>query len=232
MGICSTWIKQTGSANDSKHQTRNAMNNKNGNGKPCELISWYGFQKLARTLAQKIRASDYRPDMIIGICRGGYMPARLLSDYFGLMDLADLKIEHYHAAHKQASAVIRYPLTADVSGRRVLLVDDVSDSGDTFATAMDHILQSGEPAQLKTAVLHHKTTSTFAPDYYASKIIKWRWLTYPWAVTEDIASFIESEITLPASVEQIREQLLAHHGISVSPQQVQDALLMLDNQSP
>ena len=199
--------------------------------KPCEIISWYRFEELARTLADTIRESNYQPDMIIGICRGGYLPARLLSDYFGIMDLAGIKIEHYHAARKHEAAVVRHPLTADVSGKRLLLVDDVSDSGDTFAVAIEHIRQCGAFAQLKTAVLHHKMTSTFIPDYHAATIIKWRWLIYPWAVTEDLASFIESEIPLTASLESIRAQLFDHHGISVSPRQIQTALQLLRNNS-
>jgi hypoxanthine phosphoribosyltransferase len=199
------------------------------NSKPCDLISWSRFQQLTRGLAEKIRNSGFRPDLIIAIGRGGYMPARLLSDYFGIMDLADIKIEHYRGTHKQASAVIKYPLTANVSDRKVLLVDDVSDSGDTFSVAIKHILQCGTPVQLRSAVLHHKTTSIFTPDYYARRIVKWRWLIYPWAVTEDIASFIKVEVDLPESLEHIKQNLLERHNISVSMQQIKDALLLLSN---
>ena len=195
--------------------------------KPCEVISWYRFEELARSLADTIRESNYQPDMIIGICRGGYLPARLLADYFGIMDLASIKIEHYHAMRKHDTAVIRYPLAADVSGKRLLLVDDVSDSGDTFDVAMEHIRQCGAFAQLKTAVLHHKATSTFIPDYRAATVVKWRWLIYPWAVTEDLASFIDAEILLSMPVETIREQLFDHHGISASARQIQSALQLL-----
>ena len=203
------------------------MRSNDKNGKPCELVSWSHFQTLARVLAEKIRKADFQPDMMIAIGRGGYMPARLLSDFFGIMDLADIKIEHYRGTHKQSSAVIKYPLRANMSAKKVLLVDDVSDSGDTFNTAIHHILQMGKPLQLRTAVLHHKITSAFTPDFYAAKIVKWRWLIYPWAVTEDISSLIEAEIPLPASHEQIKQHLLQHHGITVTEQQLQDALLLV-----
>lgn len=194
---------------------------------PCELISWGRFQTLSRALATSVRQSGYTADMIVAIGRGGYMPARLLSDYLGIMNLTSFKIEHYRGARKHAAAVIQYPLSAVVQDKRVLLVDDVSDSGDTFTVAVEHIMQCGSPAQIRTAVLHHKITSRFIPDYYARKIVKWRWLIYPWAVSEDIASFIAAEITLPAPIDGIVAQINARHGIRVSPRQVEDALALL-----
>ena len=195
--------------------------------KPCELISWARFQRLSRKLAEKIRQSRYIPDMIVAIGRGGYIPARLLSDYFGVMDLTSFKIEHYRGSQKQTQATIQYPLTAKVDGKRVLLVDDVSDSGDTFKVAIDHVNQKGSPAELKTAVLHHKTTSVYVPDYFAQTIVKWRWIIYPWAVTEDLGSFISAEMSLPASVETIAAHLERCHGISVSESNIRDALELL-----
>ena len=199
--------------------------------KPCELISWARFQNLSRLLANKIRQSKFEPEIIVAIGRGGYMPARLLSDYFGNMDLTSFKIEHYRGSQKHATAVVQYPLIANVQDRRVLLVDDVSDSGDTFQVAIEHVSQCGTPAELKTAVLHHKTTSNYLPDYYAQKIIKWRWIIYPWAITEDIGSFVGSELTLPVSVEQIAAHMKSYHGISVTEQQIQDALALLHESS-
>lgn len=195
--------------------------------KPCELISWTRFQKLAMVLANKIRATDYLPDIIIAIGRGGYMPARLLSDYFGIMDLTTVKIEHYRGSYKHPEAVVKYPLTADVNGKRILLVDDVSDSGDTFAIALTHIAEHGTPEHIRTAVLHHKTTSIFLPDFYAQKVVKWRWLIYPWAIIEDIASFIESELPPQTPVDEIVLHLSTNHGVRIPRQHIEDALLLL-----
>jgi len=45
--------------------------------KPCELISWERFQNLSRNLAFQILRSSFRPTIIIGVGRGGYMPARM-----------------------------------------------------------------------------------------------------------------------------------------------------------
>ena len=195
---------------------------------PCEVISWSRFYALARRLARQVRESGYRPDTIVAIGRGGYMPARILSDFLGLMDLTTFKIEHYTGAQKKGGAVVRYPLAADLSGRRVLLVDDVSDSGETFATAIAHLKTRGEPAEVRTAVLHHKVVSRYTPDYYVQRIVKWRWIIYPWAVAEDLASFIRAMRPRPADAAEIAERLAADHGVRVSRAVLLDVLAMLD----
>ena len=195
-------------------------------GIPCELISWERFYDLSRQLARTIHSSWFRPDIIVAIGRGGYLPARILSDYLKVFDLTSLKIEHYHAVHRQKLARIRYPLTAEVEGRRVLLVDDVTDSGETFQVASQHLRQRGEPAELKTAVLHHKSVSGFAPDYYAEEVTSWRWILYPWALIEDLSGFLQEMETPPESAQAFAAFLLAQHGIRV-PQQTLDDVLAL-----
>ncbi|MEN8176625.1 MAG: phosphoribosyltransferase, partial [Pseudomonadota bacterium] len=147
-----------------------------------EYVSWNRFYRLCGVLYHRIDASGFRPDLIIAIARGGYPVARVLADYFDIMDLVSLKVEHYRGPEKMPAAVVRYPLAADVSGRQVLVVDDVSDTGESFAAALRHIGGRGRPAALRTAVLHHKQTSEIVPDFIGQRIIRWRWISYPWSV--------------------------------------------------
>jgi hypoxanthine phosphoribosyltransferase len=193
-------------------------------GVPCELISWEQVHQFARRLAQLIREDGFEPDIIVAIGRGGLVPARILSDYLELFDLAVMKVEHYHSLHKERTATVRYPLTAVVADRRVLLVDDVSDTGDTFRIAVDHLLSRGKPEILKTAVLQHKRVSGYQPDYFAGEVIAWRWLIYPWAVIEDVSSFLREMAVRPESVEEFARHLKARHAIDVSPQVLEDVL--------
>lgn len=123
-------------------------------GIPCELVTWDEFNRLSRNLASLIQESGFEPDMIVAIGRGGYMPARMLSDFLDLMDLASVRIVHYRGAQKEPRAQVCFPLNADPKDRRVLLVDDVSDTGDTFFLAIDHLMTRGKPADIRTAVLH------------------------------------------------------------------------------
>ena len=195
----------------------------------CELVSWAGFYRLCRRLTFQLRSAQVRPDVIVAIARGGYMPARVLSDFLGLMDLASFRIEHYRGAYKQPLARVRYPLSADVSGRRVLLVDDVSDTGDTFRVATEHLRERSTPAEIRTAVLHHKVVSSFVPDFYAAKVVKWRWIIYPWAMVEDLTAFIQAMAPLPESVEGLAARLEQDHGVRVPRKVLQDVLTMMES---
>jgi len=201
------------------------------NDMPCELVSWERFNNLARRLAYQLRAAGWEIDMIVAIGRGGYMPGRILSDLLGIMNLATFKIEHYRGSHKSAQASIKYPLVAAVEAQKILLVDDVSDSGDTFKVALDHVRSVGTPARIHTAVLHHKTVSAFVPDYYAEMVKEWRWIIYPWAVTEDLAVLIQAAHLQSAAIAAIQEQLQQAHGIKPTTMQIEDALLLM-NQHP
>ncbi len=155
----------------------------------CELISFREACRLSRLLAWKIKASGFQPDLIVAIGRGGYVPARMVADYLLFNDLCSMKIEHYtRAADMQEEARIKFPISVDISGKKVLIVDDVTDTGETLCLAVDYV-QGLNPAEIRTAVLQHKTCSTFTPNFYAQKIVKWRWIIYPWARYEDLAGF-------------------------------------------
>ena len=196
---------------------------------PCELVDWPRVVAMSRHLARLIRDAGVEIDMIVAIGRGGYMPARLLSDLLGIFNLTSFKIEHYQGAHKGRVAQVKYALNAPVDGQSILLVDDVSDSGETFNVALEHIHALGKPLRTRTAVLHHKVVSSVAPDFYAEKIAQWRWVIYPWAVTEDLASFIAAMEPKNRSIEEITAFLSRQHGIDVAEQHIQDALQLLDN---
>jgi hypoxanthine phosphoribosyltransferase len=156
----------------------------------CELISWHKVYALTRRVAAQIRNAQMRPELIVAIARGGYVPARLLCDMLDIYELTSIRISHYHAgADKQPRANLDAPLSAEIQDRRVLIVDDVSDSGDTLQVALDH-MQGFHPAQLKIAVLHHKTASPVIPDFYGQQLRTWRWIIYPWAVVEDVRGLL------------------------------------------
>ena len=192
----------------------------------CELVTWSQVQRLARDLAFRIRKDGFEPDIIVAIGRGGWVPGRLLSDYLGNLNLTEFKVEHYKGTEKQAVARIRYPLKADVTGQRVLVVDDVTDTGDSFNVALEHIRSRGEPEQMRTLVLHHKTVSSYVPDYFARGMSEWRWLIYPWAVAEDLTALVQGMEGRPAGADALVDRLLRDHGIRVSPHTLKDILAL------
>lgn len=193
----------------------------------CELVTWGEVQRLARRLAQLIQAAAYQPDVIIAIARGGYVPARLVCDFLDIYNLTSIRVAHYTTgAHKSEVARLSSPLNIDVQGLRVLIIDDVSDTGDTLQITLDHV-RSFNPAEVRIGVLHHKTVSSIEPDFYARKIIKWRWLIYPWAVIEDLSGFIVAQEPPPTSMAEAGERLETDHGIKVSQTMLEDAYSLL-----
>jgi hypoxanthine phosphoribosyltransferase len=194
----------------------------------CELVSWATVQRLARVLAARIRDARFKPDIVVAIGRGGYVPARLLCDYLDITDLRSIRIVHYTAgAQKQRRARLVDGLCRDLEGKRVLLVDDVSDTGDTLELARRHLLEHGA-GPVRIAVLHHKLTSVLEPDFIAQRIIKWRWITYPWAVVEDVAGFLARLPQRPADADEAVALLRQQHGLQVSRVLVAEVLAAQD----
>jgi hypoxanthine phosphoribosyltransferase len=196
---------------------------------PCTLITWDEIYSLCRQLAGQLRKANFQIDVIVAIGRGGYVPGRILSDMLGIYDLTTFKIEHYQGAYKQHEAFVKYPLNADINERNVLLLDDVCDSGDTFAIGAGHIRQCGTVNEIRTAVLHLKTVSTFIPGFYAEAISEWRWLIYPWAVNEDLSSMIAKMQLDDPDVTLLQRLIKQRHGVNVTRRQIEDALILLQS---
>jgi hypoxanthine phosphoribosyltransferase len=194
---------------------------------PCTLITWEEIYSLCRQLAGQLRKSNFRIDVIVAIARGGYVPGRLMSDMLGILDLTSFKIEHYQGAYKQYEAFVKYPLNADINGRNVLLLDDVCDSGDTFAVGIEHIRHCGKVNEMRTAALHFKTVSNFIPDFYIETVREWRWLIYPWAVNEDLSSMIAKMRLANPDITLMQRLIKQLHGINVTGRQIEDALILL-----
>jgi len=159
----------------------------------CELRSWENIYQLSRKLSEKIIGCGFKPDIIIGLARGGWVPSRNLCDFLGVKDLISLKVEHWGVtASPDGKAKMKYPLKVDLSGKKVLLVDDITDTGESLKLTKEFVGRM-RPAELKTATLQYMTNSNFTPDFYAETIDaekNWTWIIYPWNVTEDLCNLI------------------------------------------
>jgi hypothetical protein len=190
----------------------------------CELISWNRFHDLVRRLARRIQDRGLRPDLVVAIGRGGYIPARVLVDHLGLMALTSIRLEHYRGARKGPEALIRDPLSPGLGGEQVLVVDDVSDSGDTFAVAVAHLRERLPEARIHTAALHHKAVSRYRPDFHGQVIRKWRWLVYPWALVEDLCGFAYAMDPRPRSPQQLAQGLHRNYGLRLPGPVLEDVM--------
>lgn len=140
-------------------------------------VSWDEASKLCEGLASLVSASGFRPDAIVGVSRGGLVPARLLSDILGVGELYTIRVAFYIGPGKAApEPKILQPLAERLDGKKVLLVDDVSDTGKSLAAAKKHVQEMG--ADVKVATLHFKPHSGFRPDFFVAETVAW--IVYPW----------------------------------------------------
>src|SRR3989454_4660270 len=87
-------------------------------------------------LARQIKSAGYSPEVIVGVSRGGWPPARVMSDLLENPNLANMKVEFYKNIGVTAQRPkITQPVTSEVVGKRVLVVDDVTDSGHSLRVA-------------------------------------------------------------------------------------------------
>ena len=196
----------------------------------CEVMDWNLFYKLARQVATKINSSGYRPDIIVGLARGGWVLARVLCDLIGIKDLVSLKVEHWGVtATPDGKAQLKYPLNVDLTGKNVLVVDDITDTGESMRVTLEY-LKSLKPSEIKTAALRHINTSKFLPDYFGEEI-SWRWVIFPWNFTEDMCNIIPKvceRLSLNPKdvidVTKIKNELKQFYTIGISEETLEEIL--------
>ncbi len=191
----------------------------------CQVVSWDEAYQLERSLASRIKSSGYRPDLIIAIGRGGFVPARVVCDLLLHTQLTSIRIERWGvAARKLERATIRFPLSVSILDAKVLVIDDVTDTGDTLSAALEY-LWGMQPEDVKTGVLHHKISSRVKPDYCVEVVQRWRWIVYPWAIHEEMLGFVERVLSsTPLKAEEIRRQLKLLYGIEISEADLSEVL--------
>ncbi len=196
----------------------------------CEVMDWNLFYKLARNVAKKVNVSGYKPELIIGLARGGWVLARVLCDLIGVKDLVSLKVEHWGiTATPDGKAKLKYPLKVDLRGKNVLVVDDITDTGESMHVAVQYI-QSLRPSEIRTAALRHIKSSKFMPDYFGEEIT-WRWVIFPWNFTEDMCNIVPKvckRLSISPNgdvdVTQIRKELKQFYTIDTNKGTIEEIL--------
>lgn len=189
----------------------------------CEIMDWRHFYSLSKKVARKIIESMFEPSFIVGLARGGWVLSRVLCDFLGIKDLVSLKVEHWGiTATPDGKAQLKYPFEIDLSGRRVLVVDDITDTGESMQLAVEHI-KTLNPEEVRTATLRHIRGSKFVPDYFGDEI-SWRWIIFPWNYVEDLCNIIQRASEGGVDPSEIRRRLKENHKIDVDEQTISQIL--------
>jgi len=143
-----------------------------------EILDYSDFGVGIRWLAQKLVDSEWIPDAVLGVVRGGLFVAAGLAYALDLKDVRHVNVEFYTDAGETLPAPVvvgELPYLADLSGRRVLVADDVADTGATL-----HFVRGLLPADadVRVAVIYAKPSTTYTPE------LAWRttdrWIRFPW----------------------------------------------------
>lgn len=171
-----------------------------------EIPTWESIYSLLLDLAKSIRSSNFTPETIVGISRGGWVPARVLSDLLSIHDIASVKAEFYLGVNETKSEpVITQAVSTDVRNKRVLVVDDVADTGKSLRLVEAHLLKHGVK-ELKIATLYYKPWSVTLPDYYEK--LTCDWIIFPWERKEALKKVIEKSMKQDQSIAAIKETLI------------------------
>jgi hypoxanthine phosphoribosyltransferase len=150
-------------------------------------VSWSDVDEYCMDIVAQMDETGYRPDCIIGLTKGGVVPARIVADYFDLdMDFIDVK---YYDGINQRMSKPKIEGSDEFFGnfhlhKRMLVVDDIWDTGDTMMAVVERLIQPFRPhklgAHVTTATLFWKEGASKKPDYYAGVAKPGEWINFPW----------------------------------------------------
>jgi uncharacterized protein len=154
---------------------------------PRELMSWDDLGLGTRELAHAIYDDGYRPDMVLAIARGGMLVAAALGYALGVKNTFTMNVEFYTGVDSRLEMPMILPPVPDLVDfheTRVLIADDVADTGATLALVQEFC--EGKVAEVRCAVLYEKPRSTVKCEYVWRRTD--RWITFPWSAQDPVAA--------------------------------------------
>jgi hypoxanthine phosphoribosyltransferase len=146
-----------------------------------ELMSWSELGEGSRALAEAVHLDGYRPEIVLGIARGGLLVAGALSYSLGIKNSFSLNVEFYTGIEERLEMPMLLPPVpdfVDFAETRVLIADDVADTGATLLLVKEFC--EARVAEVRCAVLYEKPRSLIRCEYVWRKTD--RWIEFPWSV--------------------------------------------------
>lgn len=156
------------------------------------------FLAKVRLLSQRVLQGDWQPEFVIGIGRGGLVPAVYVSHQLGLPMLS---IDHSSKVPGFADELLAKVAAMSAEGRRLLFVDDINDSGGTIQYIRDLLTRNGcDDANLRFAVVINNQRSKVEVDLWADTIDRSedkRWFVFPWESVGTRDAIVEEAQSVP-----------------------------------
>src|SRR5580693_8750667 len=150
-----------------------------------EVMKWKELGQGTRALAELVADDGYRPDMILAIARGGLLVAGALSYALGVKNTFSMNVEFYTGVEERLEMPMLLPPVPDLvdfSETRVLIADDVADTGATVALVKSFL--EGKVAEARCAVLYEKPRSAVQCEYVWRRTD--RWIDFPWSAKQPV----------------------------------------------
>ncbi|MET7401130.1 phosphoribosyltransferase family protein [Dactylosporangium sp. NPDC005572] len=147
---------------------------------PREVLDWATFGTAARELSGTITADGFRPDLVLCIARGGLLVGGALSYPLGVKSTHLMNVEYYTGIGERLPEPVVLPPEpdgVDFAGQKVLIADDVADTGATLEVV--RAFCAGHAAEVRCAVLYEKPHATLRCEYVWRRTE--RWITFPWS---------------------------------------------------
>ena len=141
---------------------------------PTDLpVSWTEIHVLSKALCHKLRQSGQSWNRVIAVTRGGMVPACLVARELDIRVIDTISIQSYDHQSQSEARVLKMPTDLG-QGEKCLVVDDLSDTGNTFK-----LIKSLLP-MATTACLHLKPEGTGNTDFFATAASQDTWIYLPW----------------------------------------------------
>src|SRR5579885_69694 len=150
-----------------------------------EIMTWDDLGEGARTLAQAVADDGYLPDIVLGIARGGLLVAGALGYALGVKNTFTMNVEFYTGVDERLEMPMILPPVPDLvdfAETRVLVADDVADTGATLKLVQEFC--AGKVAEVRCAVLYEKPRSIVRCEYVWRRTD--RWIVFPWSADEPV----------------------------------------------
>lgn len=152
-----------------------------------EILTWQDYGIAVRELARQIAHDGFRPDIILGIARGGLIPAGSLGYALSIKNTYLINVEYYTDIDERLDVPVILPPyleLVELDDASVLIVDDVADTGHTLQMVYEFV--RGKVRDARAAVLYAKSRSVISPQYV------WRstdlWINFPWSSEKPIVA--------------------------------------------
>jgi hypoxanthine phosphoribosyltransferase len=161
-------------------------------GSEREELTWAEFGVACRALAVQVADDGFRPDLILGIARGGLFAAGALGYALDVKNIHLMNVEFYTGVDERLAMPVvlpPVPQAVDLSGARVLVADDVADTGATLKLVKDFC--ADHVAEVRCAVIYQKPESTVECEYAWKRTD--RWINFPWSVEPPVVGAVNRD---------------------------------------